>query len=619
LDNALEATSDVTQRIATDVQRMRESLHSEPGSPGEDRLSREVKNKREKAGGLVRLVGSTAFLIWMLCFIPTRTALWVAMLAFVLWSATALILILKDVLPRVRRWILVVTDVSLLSFLIYGLGAQTTPVTLLYVFVLLAWAARRGRAPGLVFLVLSITMYGAVLLLEEIGAIPRAPFVSHDIPPHTVPGGAPSAFFLTAAALCFCYFYASFFAMKMGEQNRTEVQLRASREAARAREATLWQRLEEVQRLEALGRLAGGIAHDFNNLLTGILGYVRFARERIEPDHPVQADLDEALRGAERASELTSQLLAFSRKQIRQPRVIDLNQLIEELGRLLSRILGEDVTLDIRPSDVPSLIRADPGQIERVVVNLAVNARDAMPGGGTLVLETAAVTLDPTYSADLVGLKAGPYVRLGVSDDGVGIDPAIISKIFEPFFTTKEQGKGTGLGLSTVYGIITQNGGNILVTSELGKGTTFTIYLPRVEGAPEPLESPLPVPSSGTETILLVEDEAMVRRVTARLLRSQGYTVIEATNGEEALRVVEAHEDRIHLLLSDVIMPEMTGPALAHRLRARKPDIRVLYMSGYAENELAHEGLIDGETELIEKPFSHEDLFARVRITLDKA
>ena len=614
-----EVRSDATARIALEVERRRESFHSQPElEQGEDEdLPDEIQRARMLVGASLRLVGSAVFAVWILVQMPTLVILWSTLLGFTLWSVLGVLLVLFERMTPARRWILLLSDVSLVSLVIYGLGAQTTPATLLYLFLTVAWAAQPKRIPGAVVLGLSIAWYGAILFGEELGWIPRAPLVTETLAPHTVLGGSSSAFFITAIGLILTYFFIAFFVARIEKQALTERKLRVSEREAHEREAELWQRLEEVQRLEALGRLAGGISHDFNNLLTGIIGYVRFARQRLEPGDEAADDLDEALHGAERASELTAQLLAFSRKQMYRPRVIDLNELVSKVGRMLSRILGEDVALDIIEASEPALIKADPGQMERIVVNLSVNARDAMPGGGTLGIMLANVDLDATYCESLVGLEAGAYVMVAVSDTGMGIDPDITSKIFEPFFTTKEQGKGTGLGLSTVYGIVTQNGGNVLVTSAPGEGTTFTIYLPAVEGSPESLQSSAPESAKGDETGLVVEDEVMVRRITARLLKQSGYQVIVASSGKEAIELAKGHEGGIQLLLSDVIMPQMSGAELAETLRGFLPDIRVIFMSGYAENVLVQEGLIDGDTQLVEKPFSHEDLLATIRETLD--
>jgi len=375
--------------------------------------------------------------------------------------------------------------------------------------------------------------------------------------------------------------------------------LRTERERQR-----LVDRVATSQRLEAVGRLAGGIAHDFNNLLTVIVSSLGFARDGLPADHPSAADVDNALRAARRAAGLVRQLLAFSGRQALEPRVIDLNELLSGLGEMLRRLLGESIEVEIRPAAAPCPVEADPGQIEQAIMNLAVNALDAMPGGGRLTIETA--------PAD------GDRVLLSVSDTGCGMDEETRRLAFEPFFTTKGPDKGTGLGLSIVYGIVGQCGGEIRVSSEPGTGATFEILLPRV-GDPVFRHSTLRTPrrSTGTETVLVVEDEPAILAGTKRILEGFGYRVLAAAGGDEALEVGGGHEGPIDLLLTDVVMPGMNGRQLADRLALHRPDLKVLYMSGYTDNAIAHHGVLEPGTHLIEKPFEAEQLARRVREVLD--
>jgi len=379
--------------------------------------------------------------------------------------------------------------------------------------------------------------------------------------------------------------------------------------------------LRQSQKMEAVGRLAGGIAHDFNNLLMVILGYSEFLLERLGAEPHLRGPAQEIASAAERASSLTRQLLAFSRKQMLAPRIVNLNDVATENIKMLTRMIGEDIDLVMVPG--PSLwsVKADAGQIDQVIMNLAVNARDAMPSGGKLTIETSNVTLDEDYARFHAPLRPGEYVMIAISDTGAGMDGETQSHIFEPFFTTKGP-KGTGLGLSTVYGIIKQSGGYIWVYSEVAKGTTFKIYLPRVAASGEPAtQVAAPVDyrkvEPGTETILLVEDEANLRYLARQYLEKQGYRVIEAADGAVAMQIAVAHEATIHLLLTDVIMPGMNGRELAQRISEIRPNVKILYMSGYTENVIGHNGMLDAGVRLLQKPFNLRDLKSKVREVLD--
>jgi two-component system, cell cycle sensor histidine kinase and response regulator CckA len=381
---------------------------------------------------------------------------------------------------------------------------------------------------------------------------------------------------------------------------------------------TLENQLLQSQKMEAVGLLAGGIAHDFNNLLTVINSYAAFTIDSVETANPIHADLREILKAGERAALLTRQLLAFSRRQMLQPEVLDINLVVSRLEKMLSRILGEDIDMVVELASDLGRVEADPGQIEQVIMNLAVNARDAMPQGGKLSIETSDVYLDEEYAHKHVSVKPGPYVRLSVSDNGHGMDAATRERFFEPFFTTKEKGKGTGLGLSTVYGIIKQSGGNIWVYSEIDKGTTVKIYLPRVDAPVVMQRRPVTGTTfSGKETLLVVEDEDAVREVTRRILAAASYTVLTAAGGKEALEICEQHQGTIHLVLTDVVMPEMSGRTFAERLAVLCPGIKVLYMSGYTDNAIVHHGVLASGTNFISKPFSATGLTLKVREVLD--
>jgi two-component system cell cycle sensor histidine kinase/response regulator CckA len=376
----------------------------------------------------------------------------------------------------------------------------------------------------------------------------------------------------------------------------------------------------QSQKMETVGRLAGGIAHDFNNLLTVIRGYNQLISTGLEEGNPLRANIEEVLKATERAEELTNRLLAFSRRQVLEEKIIDLNVLLRGLEKMLRRVIGEDIELTMVFAEDLGRIKTDPGQIENMILNLTINAQDAMPTGGKLTIETTNVELDDAYAGSHLSVIPGPYIRLTVSDTGCGMPPEVVEKIFDPFFTTKEKGEGTGLGLSTVYGIVKQSRGNIWVHSKLGHGTTFEIYFPRVEGE-------LVVPCGqdensvfprGKETVLLAEDDQTVRCLAATVLTAHGYIVWHVSNGEEALRCAREHPwDKIHLLLTDVVMPQIGGKELFEKLRIERPNLKVLFTSGYIEKTITQHGLNGASMPLLQKPFSPKALVEKVRDILD--
>jgi PAS domain S-box-containing protein len=383
------------------------------------------------------------------------------------------------------------------------------------------------------------------------------------------------------------------------------------------------QRLEEelrqAQKMEAVGRLASGVAHDFNNLLTAILGSAELLLGRLGPDHPERVEAEEIRKAAMWAADLTRQLLAFSRQQVLDPQVFDLSAVVTDMDKMLRRLVRADIVFRTHLAPDLSAVRADPGQIEQVIMNLAVNACDAMPGGGTLTIETANVELGAEPEQEQAPAAPGHYVMLTVSDTGMGMTATTQSHIFEPFFTTKERGKGTGLGLSTVYGIVKQSEGYVWLESEPGRGTTFKVYLPRVDA---PIEATAPGPArtasvGGDETILVVEDQEPVRRLTRKVLETRGYAVLAAADGPEALRVAEHHPGTIHILVTDVVMPGMSGREVGRQLAAERPEMRVLYLSGYADDSIVHHGVLEPGLAFLQKPFTPETLARRVREVLD--
>ncbi len=380
----------------------------------------------------------------------------------------------------------------------------------------------------------------------------------------------------------------------------------------------LKEQLLHAQKLEAVGRLAGGVAHDFNNMLSVILSHAHFLRADAELGSQTYADAEAIHTAAGRAARITQQLLAFSRKQVMRPQVLDLNAVISEMNGLLLRLLGEDVSLSCVLPEGIGRVLVDRSQLEQVLVNLVVNARDAMPGGGKLSIETADVNLDHAYVASHPDASVGPHVMLAVTDGGFGMSAEVRARIFEPFFTTKQPGQGTGLGLSTVFGIVKQSGGNIWVYSEEGRGTTFKVYLPHHGGTPEPSgPSGPPAVLGGNETVLLAEDDELVRQSARAVLGRLGYTILEACDAQEAELLCRRYSGRIHLLLTDVVMPQVSGRQLAERLCALREDLRVLYMSGYTDNAIVHHGVLDPGINYLQKPFTPETLGQKVREVLD--
>jgi two-component system cell cycle sensor histidine kinase/response regulator CckA len=397
---------------------------------------------------------------------------------------------------------------------------------------------------------------------------------------------------------------AHFLALKedLTERNRLEAQLR------------------QAQKMEAVGRLAGGVAHDFNNVLTAIFGYAQLVVEDLPPGSQARQDLEEIHKAAQRASTLTKQLLAFSRQQVLEPVVLGPNDLIEDFDKMLRRVIGEDVELRLSLAPDTGNVRADPGQLQQVIMNLVVNARDAMPTGGRLLIETGNADLTERYAEQHPPVVPGRYVLLAVTDTGIGMTAEIKARIFEPFFTTKERGKGTGLGLSTVYGIVKQSGGYVWVYSEPGRGTTFKVYLPRVDAPAEAVARPRETGTlAGTETILLAEDDETLRPLAKGLLAKLGYTVLDAENADRALALAAAHTGPIQLLVADVVMPGASGRELARRLAQARPDTKVLYISGYTDDAIVHHGMLEPGLHFLQKPFTPAALARKVRDVLDRS
>jgi len=403
------------------------------------------------------------------------------------------------------------------------------------------------------------------------------------------------------------------------ERELREAQTRAARKAAEAALRLSEAQLHQAQKIEAVGRLAAGVAHDFNNILTVITGHSELLLGQLAADDPRRKSAEQIEKSADFAAALTRQLLTFSRKQVIEPRVLNPNTVVLNVEKMLRRLIGEDIDFRTVLDSAVGNIKADPGQIEQVIMNLAVNARDAMPKGGKLTVTTTNTSLDENYLKHFPDLSAGDYVMLAITDTGTGMSEEVKAHLFEPFFTTKPEGKGTGLGLATCFGIVKQNAGHISLYSELGRGTTFKIYFPRVQSALQParVRSQPAAVAGGCETVLLVEDEPAVRELTALMLREKGYTVVEAVNGEEGLRVARQHQGRIDLVLTDVVMPVMGGKEMADHLQTSHPDTKVLFASGYTEDAIGHHGVLRPGILFLQKPYMTTTLARKVREVLD--
>jgi len=403
-----------------------------------------------------------------------------------------------------------------------------------------------------------------------------------------------------------------------GERLRVLFHDITERKRAAEDKATLEEKLRQAQKMESIGRLAGGVAHDFNNMLCAITGFASLGRLDLPDDDPLAEPLDEIAKAADRAAELTAQLLAFSRQQVIAPKVVALDDLIERMHTMLSRLIGEDIVLRIVNKEPLGSVSADPSQVEQVVLNLALNARDAMRDGGELIIETANVELDDAYGQSHAHAKPGLYIMLAVTDSGIGMDADTRAKVFEPFFTTKEQGRGTGLGLATVFGIVQQSGGRIEVYSEPNEGTCFKVYFPRVPERADALAAPSRIAArGGSETVLIVEDDELVRAFAAKALARLGYDVLRAASGAEAISLAEQHERPIDLLFTDVVMPRMNGRDLAERLAEMGPAMKVLFTSGYTQDVIVHHNVLMDGIEFLAKPYAHDSLATRVREVLD--
>ena len=566
------------------------------GSMGADFLE-----SRKRRSIWLRVIVVTIGLVFEVLVRPEHPALWGALIVYWVIAAVAAGLYFRKVLrEEIRSPVFVVIDLLMVLYLIYGVGAETSPMVVLLVLIVTIATVQHGRKFNLIIVGTAVGGYGLLLALQATKILPPAPFLEGT-------GYAPkglAAFGVVATALVSAAYTQIVIVRRIERQTEVERQLLVSRLEAERHNQRLELKLEETARLEGLGRLAGGIAHDFNNLLTVILGYTALVHEGMHPDQEQRAVLGEVLAAARRGRDLTGQLLSFCRKQPVELQPVEVDGRLRDLMRMLEHVIGEDVALELQLDASPYLILADGARIDQCIMNLVVNARDAMPKGGRLVLRT---TLEERAMTDM---PLAPHVRIDVIDNGEGMDATTLSKVYEPFFTTKERGKGTGLGLATVYGIVTQLGGQIEAVSELGHGSTFSLFFPVAEG--------LTLSDAGTRrdgghptsagTVLLVEDQALVRQMTAMLLTQLGYRVVPAHSGEAALLLVADLHTVPDLLLTDVIMPGMTGQELVETLESRGYDLPTVFMSGYTDDIIDHHGVRTGEVHFLAKPFDKGEL-----------
>ncbi len=571
-------------------------------------------------GAWIRLGAASLALVLALALakLPAAPLLWGLLIGYLAMAGVAL------VWARDRRWpawhlrVYLVLDLAAMSLGVYAFGVNTIIAAFFFPLVagyILCWGAR----VGLVTMILTLIVYTALVLLQRYAVLPPAPLAPVPAPPAGpyYYGLTPIPLFMMAAAGVYLFLHYSI--RQIGRQNQVLLQnLEAAREVETQQHA-MQEGLAEAQRLESLGRLAGGVAHDFNNMLTAIGGYAELLRDAVDRDPESLDDLDEIQRAVGQAAELTQQLLAFSRKQVVRPRVLDLCRLVLGLERMLVRVIGEDVDFRVDVGREGCRVKADSTQLEQLIVNLVVNSRDALPQGGAIVVEVKSVQVSEAAAQPLDLPAAGDYVLLTVRDSGMGMDAETLERIFEPFYTTKEKGRGTGLGLATVYGVIKQHGGGVRVSSARGSGTTFRVYLPQTTEELEVHVEAASANAGGDEALLVVEDEPTLLRLVERVLTRAGYQVYAASNGVQALELLEAHGASLDLLLTDVVMPGMTGRQLAREVTERLPDMRVLFMSGYSDGAMVDDGgLLAQDVSLLEKPFREAILLEAIRAVLDR-
>ncbi len=586
---------------------------SAPSRAESDPVAAASDLRREQWADLLRLVASAGSLPWVLWRRSSEVLLWGPLLAVVVSSLFGLYAARHDLFPRWRRAALVLVDVALLVYLVWALGSVTTPVALFLVMAVLGSTLSARPRVGLLATAVIVVTYGTVLFLESRGVIPIAPLARANLRVHETTGGRPFAFATVSLACTAAFAFVDHARRKLEQSALRERELRVAEQAAQQKASELQRQLELSQRMESMGRLAGGVAHDFNNVLGVIQASLSYAIEAEHPNPEVRTALEEAQDAARRAGLVVRQMLAFSRRQPAHVRPIHPAQVIRRVRSIVERIAGERVTVSLRVASDLATVRADPTHLEQILLNLATNSRDAMPSGGTLVITARNARLDPQGDPAWPGAPAGDYVELAVSDSGHGMDAETVRRAVEPFFTTKPVGQGTGLGLSTTFGILAQHGGHLRIDSQPGAGTTVTMLWPSCSEKPEPLPSEGARKSAGIETVLLVEDESALRTMLAAALRRNGYTVLEAASGEDAIDVARGWSRPIHVLVADLVLPGKSGREVAVELRALREGIRVLFISGYSPEAADLQTLlVDGEA-FLQKPFEPERLMGQIR------
>ncbi|MCP4605623.1 MAG: response regulator [Proteobacteria bacterium] len=574
--------------------------------------------RRQLVVSYIRLATIALWLLFVVAIWPEMYVIWSALVIYFSFSILHGYFLYRKTLVNILATAFIFIDIGAVTFLIHCVGSLTSQIIGYYFLILVAYTLQAGRMAGIIAFILSLVSYFTLLLLELKGVFSYAPWNLTDVNIDLTLPNVAFSFCIFTFAQTGVFAFVAIIISRVKKHVETEQVLMASQREVQDRSAQLAKQFEEAQRLESLGRLAGGIAHDFNNILTGILSYSRFVREEVDKNSQAKEDLDVITQAAERAGQLTSQLLAFSRKRVIKTRNVEINKIIGNVDQIFRRTIGEQIDCRLELGSDIDTIRSDPTQIEQVLMNLVVNARDAMTEGGILTISTSNAVLDADLCRFHIEAKPGKYVKLTVVDTGIGMDSDTKSKIFEPFFTTKKTSDGIGLGLATVYGIIRQNKGIIEVNSNPGSGTRFDVYLPSIQEKITDI-APLPlVERFADETILMAEDDEIVRKGTARILSQNGYTVLETSSGEEALEVAAEHIEKIHLLLTDMIMTGISGKDLADKLRISRPDISVLLMSGYTEDAIVAEAVLEKGIAFLAKPFTREILLEEVGKVLGK-
>lgn len=575
-----------------------------------------------KIAALFRVVVVAGLLlISLLVTMPSPLISWV-LAGYLGHALVGAVLVFNKLNHPLRLPFFVSVDILMIDFFSWAMGALTSPVAILFVPMVIAFAVQKRRRVAAWVAGLSSLSFLIIVVAEGLGWIPFAPYsLNSSLESQHLSFSLAYGFVVVASILGSFFFVSSIFErLETSYTKEQEQRLKTLQQRERAME--LERRLDGLKRLESLGRLAGGIAHDFNNLLTGIIGYTQLSLDKLQDKQDPHEELHEILQASRRAADLTKQLLAFSRRQAMKRHTLDLNQAINETLRMLARIIGDQVRLKFEPCPQSLYVKADISQLEQVILNLAVNARDAMRGGGELLIRTTLYQIDAQQASQHNELQPGRYARWLVIDTGSGMDSATLSEVFEPFFTTKPFGEGTGLGLSTVYGILKQHGGHIHMRSTLGEGTQVEILLPISDDAPQAsvvqaaLPAELPVSDTQLGRIVVVEDEELVRRYTMRVLRHAGFVVEGASSADQALQLFATESVPPDLVLSDVAMPGLSGPAMMAKLRAIHPGLKVLFMSGYPRDELVQHGLHEAALDFIQKPFRDDELLLAVRVAL---